>query len=108
MTPEPAVGRLVETFSIRPAFSDLRLLAILTAGMAVFGVVDGTLWRSLPSATLGYRPAFVFGLTLVFGWRGLVLSQLLFGASIAYLIGWRGAVYAEPLYLVSRACSHYA
>ena len=105
MTAEYGVGRAGEASRARPAFSHLRLLGVVAAGMAVFGVVDGTLWRSLPAATLGYRPAVVFGLTLLFGWRGLVWSQLLFGAALTYFIGWRGAVFVEPLYLLSSACA---
>src|SRR5215475_6701441 len=81
---------------------DLRILAIMVAGVAVFGVVDGSLWTSLLSPTIAYRPAILFGLTLVFGWRGLVWSQLLILASFGAFLGWRGAV-VTPLYLVSHA-----
>src|SRR5215469_6923305 len=34
--------------------------------------------RALLTPTLAYRPAVLFGLTLVFGWRRFVWSQLLF------------------------------
>jgi len=57
---------------------NVRILAVTIAGAAVFGVVDGSMWRSLLTPTLAYRPAILFGLTLVFGWRGFACSQLVF------------------------------
>jgi len=69
----------------------------------VFGVVDGSLWRSLLTPTIAYRPAILFALTLVFGWRGFVWSQLVFLTSFVLFLGWRGAVFIEPMYLLSHA-----
>jgi PAS domain S-box-containing protein len=83
--------------------TDLRILSVMVAGIAVFGVVDGSLWRGLLTPTLAYRPAILFGLTLVFGWRGFVWSQLLFFISFAAFLGWRGAVFVTPLFLISHA-----
>src|SRR5258707_5349785 len=77
----------------------------MVAGIAVFGVVDGSLGRGLLTPTLAYRPAILFGLTLVFGWRGFVWSQLLFFMSFAAFLGWRGAVFVTPLFLISHACA---
>jgi PAS domain S-box-containing protein len=84
---------------------DLRILGVMAAGIAVFGVVDGTLWRALLTPTLAYRPAILFALTLVFGWRGFVWSQLLFLVSFVAFLGWRGAVFVTPLFLISQACA---
>jgi PAS domain S-box-containing protein len=84
---------------------DLRILSVMVAGIAVFGVVDGSLWRGLLTPTLAYRPAILFGLMLVFGWRGFVWSQLLFLISFVAFLGWRGAVLVAPLYLISNACA---
>ncbi len=81
--------------------SDIRILALMVGGIAVFGVVDGSLWSSLLTPTLAYRPAILFGATLLFGWRGLVWSQLLFLASFSVFFGWRGAAFITPMYLVS-------
>jgi PAS domain S-box-containing protein len=83
----------------------LRILSAMVAGIAVFGVVDGSLWRGLLTPTLAYRPAILFGLTLVFGWRGFVWSQLLFFISFAAFLGWKGAVFVTPLFLISNACA---
>ena len=83
---------------------DLRILAVSTAAIAVFGVVDGSSWKSLFSPTLAYRPAVLFGLTLLFGWRGFLWSQMLFLAAFASFLGWQGAIFITPVYLVSQAC----
>jgi PAS domain S-box-containing protein len=85
--------------------TDLRILSVMVFGIAVFGVVDGSLWRGLLTPTLAYRPAILFGLTLVFGWRGFVWSQLLFFISFGVFLGWKGAVFVTPLYLMSHACA---
>ena len=77
----------------------MRILAVTIAGAAVFGVVDGSMWRSLLTPTLAYRPAILFGLTLVFGWRGFACSQLVFFTAFAAFLGWLGAVLITPLYL---------
>src|SRR5215471_10697800 len=82
---------------------DLRILAVMVAGIAVFGVVDGSMWRGLLTPTLAYRPAILFGLTLVFGWRGFAWSQFLFLISFWAFLGWRGAVFVTPLFLLSHA-----
>jgi PAS domain S-box-containing protein len=84
---------------------DLRILTVMVAGIAVFGVVDGSMWRTLLTPTLAYRPAILFGLTLVFGWRGFAWSQLLFLAAFTSFFGWRGAVFITPPYLLSHACA---
>lgn len=73
--------------------------------VGVFGVVDGSIWRSLLTPTLAFRPAILFGLTLVFGWRGFVWSQLLFLTSFAIFLGWRSAVLITPMYLLLHACA---
>jgi PAS domain S-box-containing protein len=85
--------------------TDLRILSVMVVGIAVFGVVDGSLWRGLLTPTLAYRPAILFGLTLVFAWRGFVWSQLLFFVSFAAFLGWRGALLVTPLFLISHACA---
>jgi PAS domain S-box-containing protein len=82
---------------------DLRILAVMVFCAAVFGVVDGSLWRTLLTPTIAYRPAILFALTLVFGWRGFVWSQLVFLASFTFFLGWRGAVFITPMYLLSHA-----
>src|SRR5262245_53037983 len=82
---------------------DLRILIIMAAGVGVFGVVDGSLWRTLLSPTIAYRQAILFGLTLVFGWRGFFWSQLVFLTRFGAFLGWRGAAFVTPLYLSSQA-----
>jgi PAS domain S-box-containing protein len=84
---------------------DLRILSVMVAGIAVFGVVDGTLWRGLLTPTLAYRPAILFALTLVFGWRGFVWSQLVFLVSFVAFLGWRSGLLVTPLFLISQACA---
>ena len=84
---------------------DLRMLSVMVAGVAIFGAVDGSFWRPLLTQTLAYRPAFLFGMTLVFGWRGFVWSQLLFFTLFGAFFGWRGAVLVTPLFLISNACA---
>jgi two-component system, cell cycle sensor histidine kinase and response regulator CckA len=81
----------------------LRILAVTVVALAAFGIVDGTLWRTIPSPTLGYRTAILFGCALTFGWRGLMWSQILLLASFLSYFGWRGAVFVEPPYLLSHA-----
>src|SRR5215472_14355452 len=87
---------------VRPA-PDLRILAVMVLGVALFGVVDGSFWRALLTPTLAYRPAILFGLTLVFGWRGFVWTQLLFFTLFGAFLGWRGAVLVTPLFLIPNA-----
>ena len=77
----------------------------MVAGIAVFGIVDGSLWRGLLPPTLAYRPAILFGLMLVFGWRGFARSQLLFFISFVTFLGWRRGVFVTLLYLISNACA---
>src|SRR3954451_10165018 len=84
---------------------DLRILAVMTAGIALCGVLDGSRWRALLTPTIAYRPAFLFGLTLVLGWRGFVWSQLISLAAFTAVLGWRGAVFVAPLYVLSHACA---
>jgi PAS domain S-box-containing protein len=73
--------------------------------VGICGVLDGSLWRTLPTPTIAYKPAILFALTLVFGWRGFVWSQLVFLASFALFMGWRGAVFFTPMYLLSHAAA---
>jgi PAS domain S-box-containing protein len=87
--------------------SDLRILIVMIAGAAIFGVVDGSMWRGLLTPTIAYRPAILFALILVFGWRGFVCSQIVFLAAFALFLGWQGAVLITPLYLVSYACAFW-
>jgi PAS domain S-box-containing protein len=82
---------------------DLRILAVMVAGIAIFGIVDGSMWRTLLTPTLAYRSAILFGLTLVFGWRGFIWSQLLFFISFGAFLGIPGAVFVTPMYLLSHA-----
>jgi PAS domain S-box-containing protein len=74
----------------------------------LFGIVDGSSWKTLLSPTVAYRPAVLFALTLVFGWRGFLWSQAVFLAAFLYFLGWRGAVFAAPLYLASHLCGFIA
>jgi len=75
----------------------------MVAGLAACGVLDGSLWRTLLAPTIAYRPAFLFGLMLVFGWRGFVWSQVLFLVFFAAFLGWKGAAFVTPLYVLSNA-----
>jgi PAS domain-containing protein len=77
----------------------------MAIAVGICGIVDGSLWRGLLSPTLAYRPAILFGLTLVFGWRGFVWSQLLFLTAFAIFLGWRGAILITPMYALSHACA---
>ena len=92
------IGRILDS-------PDLRILSAMAIGIAVFGIVDGSLWRALLTPTLAYRPAFLFGLMLVFGWRGFFWSQLLLFISFFAFLGWRGGVFVTPLFLISNACA---
>jgi len=87
--------------------ADLRILIAMIVGAAVFGVVDGSMWRGLLTPTIAYRPAILFALTLVFGWRGFVCSQIVFFTAFALFLGWQGAVLITPLFLVSHACAFW-
>jgi PAS domain S-box-containing protein len=79
----------------------------MIVGAAIFGVVDGSMWRGLLTPTIAYRPAILFALTLVFGWRGFVCSQIVFLTAFAVFLGWQGAILITPLYLVSQACAFW-
>jgi PAS domain S-box-containing protein len=83
--------------------ADLRILAVAVVGVAACGILDGSGWKSLLTPTVAYRPAFLFGLALVFGWRGFAWGQLIFLAAFAAFLGWRGVVFATPLYALSHA-----
>jgi PAS domain S-box-containing protein len=61
------------------------------------------MWRTLLSPTLAYRQAVLFGLTLVFGWRGFIWSQLLLLISFGAFLGLSGAVSVTPIYMLSHA-----
>jgi PAS domain S-box-containing protein len=75
----------------------------MVAGAALGGVLDGTWWATLLAPTLAFRPAILFALTLVFGWRGFFWSQLLFLLSFAAFFGWRGALILTPEFCISQA-----
>lgn len=83
----------------------MRILTVMVVCAGVMGIADGSLWKTLLTPTIAYRPAILFGLTLVFGWRGFVWSQVVFLAAFAYFIGWRGAVFITPMYLLSQGCA---
>jgi len=87
--------------------ADLRILIAMMVGAAIFGVVDGSFWTGLLLPTIAYRPAILFALTLVFGWRGLVCSQIVFLAAFPLFSGWQGALLLTPLFLVSHACAFW-
>ena len=87
--------------------ADLRILVAMMVGAAIFGVVDGSFWKGLLPETIAYRPAILFALILVFGWRGLVCSQIVFLAAFALFNGWQGALLLTPLFLVSHACAFW-
>jgi len=82
---------------------DLRILIVVLAGVAFFGIVDGSGWRSPSTPTIAYRPAFLFGVALVFGWRGLVWGQIVILAVFAAFTGWRAAAFLTPLFIASHA-----
>ncbi len=82
---------------------DVRILGVMVVCAGVCGIVDGSLWRTLLTPTIAYRPAILFALTLMFGWRGFVWSQLVFLTSFALFFGWRGAVFITPVFLLSQA-----
>jgi PAS domain S-box-containing protein len=82
---------------------DLRILVVLVLGVALCGVLDGSHWKSLFSPTVAYRTAFLFGMTLVFGWRGFIWSQLFLFAYFGAFLGWKGVLFVTPLYLFSHA-----
>src|SRR5689334_19802522 len=74
----------------------------MLAAITIFGVVDGSYWKALLTPTLAYRPAILFALSLVFGWRGFICAQLLSLTAFSVFLGWRGAVFLTPLYLLSQ------
>src|SRR5689334_25428122 len=82
---------------------DLRILIVVLAGVAFFGIVDGSGWRSPSTSTIAYRPAFLFGVALLFGWRGMVWSQIVIFAVFAAFMGWRPAIFLTPLFTASHA-----
>jgi hypothetical protein len=79
----------------------------MIVGAAIFGVVDGSMWRRLAPLTIAYKPAILFALTLVFGWRGFWWSQIVFLAAFALFQGWQAAVLLTPLFLVSHALAFW-
>src|SRR5689334_15973480 len=97
MTLLPAyVGRVLRV-------QDLRILVVVLVGVAVFGIIDGSGWRSPSTSTIAYRPAFLFGVALLFGWRGMVWSQIVIFAVFAAFMGWRPAIFLTPLFTASHA-----
>jgi PAS domain S-box-containing protein len=84
---------------------DLRILGVMVATVAICGVIDGSLWRTVLAPTIAYRPAILFALTLVFGWRGFVCSQLVILTSFVLFLGWPGAIFITPMYALSHACA---
>jgi PAS domain S-box-containing protein len=93
--------QVVRISKLRNQPSNVRILAVMVSGLAILGLVDASFWKGLLSPTLAYRPALAFGLTLLFGWRGLVWSQLLFLAAFSFFLGWRGAALIAPMFLLS-------
>ncbi|HEY1898031.1 MAG TPA: PAS domain S-box protein, partial [Terracidiphilus sp.] len=87
---------------------DLRILIVVLVGVAVFGIVDGSGWRSPSTSTIAYRPAFLFGVALVFGWRGMVWSQIVIFAVFGAFTGWRAAIFLTPLFTASHALGLFA
>src|SRR5947207_553573 len=87
---------------------DLRILIVALVGVAVFGIVDGSGWRSPGTSTIAYRPAFLFGMALVFGWRGIVWSQIVIFAIFVAFTGWRAAIFLTPLFTASHALGLFA
>jgi PAS domain S-box-containing protein len=77
----------------------------MLAGLVIFGIADGSFWKTLLSPTIGYRPAVLFGLTLIFGWRGFLWSQLLLLSSFASFVAWPSAIFVAVLYLISQGCA---
>jgi len=65
------------------------------------------MWRGLLTPTIAYKPAILFALTLVFGWRGFVCCQIISVAAFASFLGWQGAALMTPLYLVSQVCAYW-
>jgi hypothetical protein len=78
-------------------------LAFAIAGSAVLGIIDGSGWRSPLTATIAYRPAFLFGVALVFGWRGLACGQIVILAVFGAFSGWRTAIVLTSLFTTSHA-----
>jgi PAS domain S-box-containing protein len=77
----------------------------MVVGAGVMGIADGSRWRTLLTPTIAYRPAILFGLTLVFGWRGFLWAQVVFLAAFADFLGWRSAVFITPMFLLSQGCA---
>jgi len=84
---------------------DLRVLTVMLAGVAAFGIVDGSFWKTLLTPTLAYRPAFLFGLALVLGWRALFWGQVVFFAAFASFYQPRSAIVIALLYLISNVAA---
>src|SRR5947209_8435873 len=75
----------------------------MVVGAAACGVLDGSHWTALLAPTIAYRPAILFALTLVFGWRGFVWSQLVFLTSFTLFLGWQIALVVTPMYALAHA-----
>jgi len=82
---------------------EARLLALMTIGIGILGIVDASSWNSLRSPTLAYRPAVLFGFVLLLGWRALAWSVFLFAVTFAVFLGWQGAVFVAPTFLLGQA-----
>jgi PAS domain S-box-containing protein len=87
---------------------DLRVIAFLVAGVAACGIVDGSRWKSLLTPTIAYRPGFLFGCALVFGWRGLIWSQLILLAAFTWFLPLRAAIPIDLLYMLSQTSAFVA
>jgi PAS domain S-box-containing protein len=81
---------------------DLRIPAAMLVSLAIAGIIDGSLWKSLLSPTFEYRPAILFGLAFLFGWRGFAWTAVIFFAAFGAFPGWRGALFLAPMYLISQ------
>ncbi|HEY6344193.1 MAG TPA: PAS domain S-box protein [Bryobacteraceae bacterium] len=87
---------------------DLRILALMIVGVAAFGFVDGSLWKTLLTPTIAYRPAILFALSLAFGWRGFFWSQVLLFAAFGAFHSWQGILFMAPMYLASQLAGFIA
>jgi signal transduction histidine kinase len=76
----------------------LRLLGLAIAGTVILGFIDGSMWRNV-SPNIGYRAGFFFALMLLFGWRGYVISFVIFLGVKFYRLGFHSNPYTESLYL---------
>jgi len=75
---------------------------LIVIGIGILGIVDASSWKSLLSPTLAYRPAVLFGILMIFGWRALAWNVFLFAVSFVVFFGWRGAVLVAPTFVLGQ------